>query len=136
MQRFVPKGPNKSVMSYEVYRNKHSTDEQFNTINDIYKRIMSEDKHLCAAAQENINAGIFVNGELHPRLEQGPLFFQNVIRESVMSHHKAEQKAKQEIWPARQVMPGNKAGQVSEKDLGLCSSLEASCSMGRPDLEW
>jgi len=136
MQRFVPKGPNKSVMAYEVYRNKNSSDEDFTVINEIYKRIMSEDKHLCAAAQENINAGIFVNGELHPRLEQGPLFFQNVVRQSVTAHHKLEKKAGQEIWPARQSMPGSKAGQVSVDDMSMCSSLEAGCSANRKDLEW
>jgi len=136
MQRFVPYVPNKSVMAYEVYRNKNSSDEDFTVINEIYKRIMSEDKHLCAAAQENINAGIFVNGELHPRLEQGPLFFQNVVRQSVTAHHKLEKKAGQEIWPARQSMPGSKAGQVSVDDMSMCSSLEAGCSANRKDLEW
>ncbi|KAI1865431.1 uncharacterized protein JN550_008479 [Neoarthrinium moseri] len=124
MQRFVPKGPNRSVMSYEVYRNKNSSDEDFQVINDIYKRIMSEDKYLCANAQQNINAGVFVNGELHPRLEQGPLFFQKSVRELVTAHHKQEQQAKREIWPARQSLP--RTADVSEKDLGFCSAVDCS----------
>ncbi|OAG44726.1 hypothetical protein AYO21_01216 [Fonsecaea monophora] len=76
IQRFVPSGPVKSTMRYEVYRNKNSSDEDFELVNQIYKRIMSEDKYLCVNTQKNLNAGVFVNGELHPRMEKGPLFFQ------------------------------------------------------------
>ena len=111
-------------MSYEVFRNKKSSEEEFKVINDIYKRIMSEDKYLCANAQQNINAGVFVNGELHPRLEQGPLYFQKVVRDVVTAHHKQEAKAKREIWPARQALPGSAT--VSENDIGFCSTLDCS----------
>ena len=111
-------------MRYEVYRNKTSSDEDFTAINDIYKRIMSEDKFLCLNAQKNINAGVFVNGELHPRMEQGPLFFQNSVREAVTAHHKQEVKAKQEIWPARQALPGSAT--TSKDDMGFCSTLDCS----------
>lgn len=135
MQRFVPSGPNRSVMSYEVYRNVHSSDEDFQVINDIYKRIMSEDKYLCSRAQRNINAGVFVNGELHPRMEQGPLFFQGSVRDVVGEHHRREKKAGREIWPARQQLPGTKGGRVSEKDEGLCSSVDCS-SMAKEGMDW
>lgn len=131
MQRFVPKGPNKSIMSYEVYKNKNSSDEDFQVINDIYKRIMSEDKYLCANAQQNINAGIFVNGELHPKMEQGPLFFQKSVREAVTAHYNQERKAKHEIWPARQNLPSTAT--VSEKDIGFCSTMDCSKMQ---ELDW
>lgn len=131
MQRFVPKGPNKSVMSYEVYRNKNSSDEDFDVINDIYKRVMSEDKYLCANAQQNINAGVFVNGEMHPRLEQGPLFFQSSVRDAVTAHHKAERRRGAEIWPARQQLPGS--AKVAAEDISFCSSMDCSKTEG---LEW
>ncbi|KAK6220738.1 hypothetical protein LQW54_001929 [Pestalotiopsis sp. IQ-011] len=131
MQRFVPKGPNKSVMSYEVYRNKNSSDEDFDVINDIYKRVMSEDKYLCANAQQNINAGVFVNGEMHPRLEQGPLFFQSSVRDAVTAHHKAERRRGAEIWPARQQLPGT--AKVAAEDISFCSSMDCSKTEG---LEW
>ena len=70
MQRFVPSGPTRSTMRYEVYRNKKSSDADFEVISAMYKRIMSEDKELCTRAQKNLSAGVFVNGEMHPRMEK------------------------------------------------------------------
>lgn len=109
-------------MRYEVYRNKNSGDEDFNVISDMYKRIMSEDKYLCSKAQKNINAGVFVNGEMHPRMEKGPLYFQKTVRELVQAHHGKEQQTGQEIWPARQVLP--KTATTSENDIGFCSAVD------------
>ena len=134
IQRFLPQGPVGSVMRYEVYRNKNSSEEQFQLVNQIYKRIMSEDKYLCELAQRNLNAGVFVNGEMHPRLEKGPLYFQKVVRDTVTAHFKREQTAKQEIWPARQKLPSITAA-LSEKDMEFCSSL-ACPQTNRVDLVW
>jgi len=119
-------------MRYEVYRNKSSSEEDFQLINQIYKRIMSEDKVLCEAAQRNINAGVFINGELHPKLEKGPLFFQQSCRDAVMAHHKREQAAKHEIWPARQSLP--ETASVSQKDIEFCSGL--ACQTKQEVLAW
>lgn len=120
-QRFVPRGPKNSLIRYEVFRNKNSSDEDFTLINDIYKRIMSEDKALCDLAQKNINAGVFVNGEMHPIMEKGPLFFQKLVRENVTEHRRKEEAAKQEIWPARQNLPVTAS--TTMKDMDLCSGL-------------
>lgn len=132
MQRFIPVGPKRSIMQYEVYRNKYSSEEDFQLINQIYKRIMSEDKFLCEAAQKNINAGIFVNGEMHPRMEKGPLFFQKLCREAVMEHHRKEKAAKREIWPARQTLPDSAL--ASQEDLEFCSGL--ACQTDKEGLAW
>lgn len=102
MQRFTPSSPTKCVMRYEVYRHKDASDEDFNLISDMYKRIMSEDKYLCIQAQKNLNAGVFVNGQLHPEMERGPLHFQKTVREVVTEHHKKEEAVGHEIWPAQQ----------------------------------
>ncbi|KAI1353863.1 hypothetical protein F5Y01DRAFT_303078 [Xylaria sp. FL0043] len=131
IQRFIPKSPNTSIMYYEVFRNKNSSDEEFNVISDIYKRIMSEDKYLCANAHKNIQAGVFVNGELHPKMEQGPLYFQKLVRDLVTDHYKQEKKAGQEIWPARQRLPGN----ASQEDLNFCSSVDCT-SLKKEGLDW
>ena len=95
----------------------------------MYKRIMSEDKYLCDHAQKNINAGIFVSGELHPRMEKGPLYFQKLVRESIHEHHEREKLAKQEIWPARQSLPSDAL--VSHKDIELCSGLSCSAATAK-----
>ncbi|KAL2067830.1 hypothetical protein VTL71DRAFT_15928 [Oculimacula yallundae] len=132
MQRFVPSGPTKSSMRYEVYRNKNSSDEDFQRIDQIYKRVMAEDKVLCDLTQQNLNAGVFINGELHPKMEQGPLYFQQAVREIVQAHHKLEQAAKQEIWPARQQLPSDAL--ISGKDIEFCSGL--SCMSDKESLAW
>lgn len=81
-------------MYYEVYRNKNATDEDFNAINEAYHRVMSEDKVLCEYSQWNITQGTFVNGEMHPRLEAGPLFIQKLCKEDVTEFYKREKALK------------------------------------------
>ena len=90
----------------------------------MYKRIMSEDKFLCINAQKNLNAGVFVSGEMHPTMEKGPLFFQKTIREVVQAHHKREQDTGSEIWPARQKVP--QTALTSGRDIAFCSALDCS----------
>lgn len=121
-------------MQYQVFRNKNATDEQFDLVNQIYKRIMSEDKYLCDLAQKNLSAGVFVNGELHPRFEKGPLFFQKVVRDTVTEHYAREQTAKQEIWPARQKLP--QEATISKKDIDFCASLECPATVNQEGLVW
>jgi hypothetical protein len=101
MQRFVPHGPMKSTMRYEVYRHKHAPEADFQSIAQMYRRVMSEDKALCEASQRNLNRGVFTNGEMHPRLEQGPLFFQSMCRDLVKEHRQREMEEGREIWPAK-----------------------------------
>lgn len=123
MQRFVPTSPNNCVMRYEVYRNKNSSDENFELINSMYKRIMSEDKYLCENAQKNLERGVFVNGELHPEMEKGPLYFQRVVRQMVQEHFKREENEGREIWPAQQTLPSNAS--TSKEDMDFCDKLSA-----------
>lgn len=124
MQRFTPTSPTMCSMKYEVYRNKSSNTEDFELINQMYKRIMTEDKHLCVNAQKNLNTGVFVNGQLHPRMEKGPLYFQAKVREFLQDHHKREDKEGREIWPARQTLPAQAT--TSKDDEDFCAKLVAS----------
>lgn len=115
-------------MKYEVYRNKNSGDEDFKFIDDIYKRVMSEDKVLCSNAQKNINTGVFVNGEMHPKMEKGALYFQKLVRDSLTEHYELETRVGEEIWPARQSLPKNAVS--AEKDISFCSAVDC-CKMNR-----
>ena len=119
-------------MRYEVYRNKNSPEEDFQRIDQIYKRVMAEDKYLCDLTQKNLNSGVFINGELHPKMEKGPIYFQQAVREIVQAHHKREQAAKQEIWPARQQLPIT--AMMSGKDIEFCSGL--ACQTDQEALAW
>lgn len=57
-------------MEYEVYKHKDATDEEFKEITEFFRKVLIEDKDLCNGAQKNLEAGIFLNGELHPRVEK------------------------------------------------------------------
>jgi hypothetical protein len=133
VQKFLPTSPTTSTMSYEIYRNKHSTSADFHLIADMYERVMREDKVLCTNAQKNLERGVFVNGQLHPKYEKAPLFFQATTREVVMAHAELEKREGGEIWPAKQKM-GEDTG-VSDKDEEFCKGL--SCGEKRDSvLAW
>lgn len=132
IQKFLPTGPSTSKMHYEIYRNTTSSEEDFKLIADIYARVMSEDKVLCEGVQKNLNAGVIVNGELHPRWEKGPLFFQNTVRQTITGHFKREKATGHQIWPARQQLPPDAV--MSEGDLEICRGL--ACGPGKEGLVW
>ncbi|KAF2151609.1 ISP domain-containing protein [Myriangium duriaei CBS 260.36] len=134
IQRFSPKSPTESKITYEVYRNRQASDDAFKLVDTMYKRVMGEDKVLCDAAQRNLSTGIFINGEMHPKMEKGPLFFQKSVRDTVTAHHKREQQANQEIWPARPKLPASKNSLISQEDIDFCSGL--TCSANRDELVW
>ncbi|KAJ9604962.1 hypothetical protein H2200_010351 [Cladophialophora chaetospira] len=135
-QRFVPIGPGKTLMQYEVYRNTTSPLEAFQNIDAIYKRVMKEDKFLCDLTQRNLLSGVFINGEMHPRMEKGPLYFQKRCREVVQEHWKKETAEKSEIWPARQRLPANDGKtMITGKDLEFCSGLACETT-SQAQLAW
>lgn len=118
-------------MRFEVYRHRSASDEEFELINILYKQIMSEDKDLSIQAQKNVEAGA-VDGELSTKAEKEPLYFQTAVRELVTKHQRLEEQAGREIWPARQILPGDAA--TSQGDIDFCSKLtsqsqaKADCS--------
>lgn len=118
-------------MEYEVYRHREASDEEFERIDSFFKRVLAEDKWLCNEAQKNLNAGVFVNGQLHPELESAPLFFQNTVRHLLLDHRNQEQTEHREIWPARQ----HSAGSATAEDIGFCSGLACSPE-GNSKLDW
>ncbi|KAK5164125.1 uncharacterized protein LTR77_010216 [Saxophila tyrrhenica] len=124
IQKFLPDSATKSTLHYEVYRNKNSSDEEFKLISEMYARVMAEDKILCDRAQKNLNAGVFVNGEMHPKCEKGPLYMQSKVRDAVTDHYRREKAAGAEIWPARQKLPGNAL--VSQEDIDMCNGLDCT----------
>lgn len=119
MQRFTPTSPTQCVMRYEVYRHKDASDADFNLISDMYKRIMSEDKYLCVNTQKNLDAGVFVNGQLHPKMEQGPLHFQKTVRDVVVEHYGKEETAGHQIWPAKRDLPADVAVSQDQENVAL-----------------
>ena len=111
-------------MHYEIYRHRHASDEAFKIISEMYARVMAEDKVLCERSQRNINAGVFVAGQMHPRCEKGPLYMQQAVREAIYEHFEKEKEAGEEIWPARQRIPGGE--ETSRMDMEICKGLRAN----------
>ena len=70
IQRMIPVTATTSKVENEVYRHRDATDEEFDNINAFYRQVLEEDRELCVGAQENLSAGVFTNGELHPNKEQ------------------------------------------------------------------
>lgn len=132
IQKFLPSGPRSSKMAYEVYRNRNSSEADFRLISDMYARVMGEDKVLCNNAQKNLDRGVFINGQLHPKYEKAPLFFQSTARQVITEHYEREKAEGREIWPAKRVLPGN--AQVSEQDEMLCADL--ACGTRKEVLSW
>jgi hypothetical protein len=134
----MPKSPTESVMYYEVWKNKNSSQEDFLLISDTYKRVMGEDKVLCERAQKNIESGMFINGELHPHMEKGPLFFQKRCREIVMEHGMKEKKAGKKIWPAKQQLDAATGTEGISKEMeDFCEGLSCGTENdGKSDLAW
>ncbi|CAG8885667.1 unnamed protein product [Penicillium egyptiacum] len=130
LMRCVPTSVGTCSMEYEVYRHEEASDEDFQYIDSFFKRVLNEDKHLCNAAQKNLDAGIFVNGQLHPELESAPLFFQDTVRGLLRKHRDEEKRQKKELWPARQ----SSAGSATAEDTEFCAELACSGKYG--NLEW
>lgn len=55
-----------------MYRHNSASDKDFQEITSFYRQVLKEDKDLCNAAQRNLDAGIFVTGQLHPEKEKVP----------------------------------------------------------------
>lgn len=66
----IPVTATTSKVENEVYRHKDATDAEFEAINAFYRQVLDEDKELCVGTQRNLDAGVFVNGELHPNKEK------------------------------------------------------------------
>ena len=132
LQRFLPSGPRKSAMHYQIFRNKNSRKEDFDFVAKLYAKVVAEDKGLCEQVQRNLHVGVFSNGQLHPRLEAGPLYFQKKHREVIRAHYELEKAAKHEIWPAKQDLPSSAT--VSKEDEELCSGL--ACGTNQEGLVW
>lgn len=132
IQKFLPSSAKSSKMAYEVYRNRNSSDTDFKLISDMYARVMEEDKVLCNNAQMNLDRNVFTSGELHPKYEKAPLFFQTTVREVITEHFGREKAEGREIWPAKPKVSCN--ADVSEKDEQICASL--ACGAQKGVLAW
>lgn len=116
-------------MQYEVYRNIHSSDQDFEELDQFFKQVESEDKYLCTNAQKNINAGGYVSGPLHPLNEKGVMHFKSLVKGLLVEHRDKEKSLGREITPAKR---SPTSSDVEEEEL-FCRDV---CSNGSADVTW
>lgn len=109
-------------MRYEVYRCKSSSDADFELTNQLYKRIVSEDKDLCTSTQEGFGMDVSVS-----RDGDG---IQTALRDLTIGHLKSEEELGRQIWPSRQILPTQAS--ISQDDVDFCAQLSAK-SQGSAD---
>lgn len=132
LQRFLPLSANKTKMHYQIFRHRDAKPELFKLVNDLYVQVMTEDKDMVSGVQRNLQRGLFVNGELHSRVESAALHTQAKTREAVMQHRKMEEQEGRKIWPAVRTDLGQ--DQETKEDEEFCASL--TCGDGKEALEW
>lgn len=132
LQRFLPQSSSRTKMHYQIFRNKNAAPELFELIDTLYKQVMNEDKGLACGVQKNMERGLFINGQMHPRVESAPLHMQARAREIVKEHAEQEKAAGRQIWPAAQT-PSTDA--ASKDDEEFCAGLACAPTQG-PPLVW
>lgn len=118
-------------MQYQVFRHKNATDQDFTKIDAIFKQVLREDKDLCNAAQKNLNAGVYVSGQLNAKSEKGTLYVQTKVREILKEHFEKERALGREIWPASQV-----TGSLDDVEQGEAFCEQVECAAGSKGLQW
>ncbi|KAL3431184.1 ring hydroxylating alpha subunit-domain-containing protein [Aspergillus tetrazonus] len=119
LMRVNPTSPTTTTLEYEVCRHKDASDQQFGEMDAFFKQVEDEDKQLCEGAQRNLNAGVYVNGELHPAIEKGVIYFKAKVRDALIKHREAEQAEGTDIWPT---MAGCKGFRV-QGEMECCAGL-------------
>lgn len=133
MMQIVPTSSTTSTMRYEVYRRKGIDAEEVKKEIDFYYQVEGEDKWLANGAQSNLNAGPYVAGPLHPELEEGVAYTEQIIRDLVQKHADQEKKEGRQIWPATRQMRGKQV----EEDEALCRGIcETTNGGGQQLLAW
>lgn len=137
LQRFLPQSAHSTKMHYQIFRHKAAKQELFDLVNTLYKQVMNEDKDLAVGVQKNMERGLFVNGEMHPRVESAALHLQAKFREAVKEHARVEREVGRVLWPAAAAATAvGGEGEEMEKDVvsredeEFCRGL--SCAGGRP----
>ncbi|KAL4963418.1 aromatic ring-hydroxylating oxygenase subunit alpha [Aspergillus stella-maris] len=134
LMRVVPTSATTTSMQYEVFRHKDASDETFKELDDFFKQVEGEDKELCNGAQRNLNAGVYVNGNLQPVNEKGVLYFQSLVKRNLFDHRQREEQAAGEIWPSmKNVMKDTSLND----EIQFCSGLQCSdYAKSRSELAW
>ena len=73
--------PGVSRMEFDYYHS--GTDEEFEEYFKFVRQVAMEDFELCEKAQENLQRGVYGEGILNPKKENGVAFYQQRVRKAV-----------------------------------------------------
>ncbi|KAJ4189396.1 hypothetical protein NW755_006214 [Fusarium falciforme] len=122
MMFIIPTSATTSRVRYEVYRNKHSSEEDFKAEVDFFKQVENEDKWLGNNAQVGLNSDTYAAGPLHPYMERAVEYFEGVLRSMLKKHTEEEKSQSRELWPARRTLAGSQLEEDEAFCRGVCES--------------
>jgi hypothetical protein len=73
--------PGVSIMEFDYYH--RGSDEEFEGYINFVRQVALEDFELCEKAQSNLEKGIYREGVLNPKKENGVAFYQQQVRKMV-----------------------------------------------------
>jgi Ring hydroxylating alpha subunit (catalytic domain) len=86
--------PGWSRMEFDYYHS--GTEAEFEEYFKFVRQVALEDFELCEKAQQGLEGGVYGEGVLNPVKENGVLFYQRRVRESVYRQFELEKKVKEE----------------------------------------
>lgn len=133
--RVLPITAKRTILQYDIYTKKGSTEENKKEFVDFLQQVELEDFNLCEATQKNLNNGVYSTGYLHPTKERGVLHYQNLVSEMVKKHYALEKEAGQAVNPGALTARQSKEAEELEQ---ICSGIEClGSNPGDHDgLEW
>ncbi|KAE8441131.1 hypothetical protein EG329_005843 [Mollisiaceae sp. DMI_Dod_QoI] len=85
--------PGMSRMEFDYYHN--GTEEEFEEYYKFVRQVALEDFELCEKAQQNLERGVYGEGVLNPRKENGVVFYQRRVRDCVYRQFEIEKMEKE-----------------------------------------
>jgi hypothetical protein len=83
--------PGMSVMEFDYYH--RGSEEEFEGYFNFVRQVALEDFELCEKAQSNLEKGIYGEGILNPKKENGMAFYQQQVRKMIYDQLAAEDEA-------------------------------------------
>lgn len=83
--------PGTSTMEFDYYH--RGSDEEFEGYFNFVRQVALEDFELCEKAQSNLEKGIYGEGILNPKKENGVAFYQQQVRKMIYDQLAAEDEA-------------------------------------------
>jgi hypothetical protein len=103
--------PGVSIMEFDYYH--QGSDEEFEEYFNFVRQVALEDFELCEKAQSNLEKGIYREGILNPKKENGVAFYQQQVRKMIYGQLAAEDEA------MKTLADGELSGGGMAPDLGL-----------------